>query len=250
VAGVSENLCFEFHYGHDLVTSGVLPMLQLVLAEVAPTMAAGLEVHAYERDPERRRIDLGNPGSLRAAVVAKGTERGALHQDLAASHGAPGTGRRFGHALLLGAGSQAAGFFLSVDFDTMTPARPSGDKWLWSNSISGRISRPVVEGIARQEWLLLFTYRLAAQTGIVWGAAWDRFARMPPTQPPKPGVARVGAAVGVGGLAAFDVIHGRPRWPPRRDGGALRLASPSWMEQESGCDVSTVMAAVRAQALA
>jgi hypothetical protein len=80
MAGVSEDLCFEFHYGHDLVTTGVLPMLQLVLAGVAPTMAAGLEVHAYERDPERRRIDLGIPGALRAAVVAKGTERGAGNQ--------------------------------------------------------------------------------------------------------------------------------------------------------------------------
>ena len=89
VAGVSENLCFEFHYGHDLVTTDVLPVLQQVLAEVTRTMAAGLEVHAYERDPERRRVNLGDPGSLRAAVVAKGTERGALYQDLAASHGLP-----------------------------------------------------------------------------------------------------------------------------------------------------------------
>jgi hypothetical protein len=36
VAGVSEDLCFEFRYGHDLVTADVLPVLQLVLAEVAP----------------------------------------------------------------------------------------------------------------------------------------------------------------------------------------------------------------------
>ena len=172
VAGVSEDLCFEFHYGHDLVTTGVLPVLQLVLAEVAPTMAAGLEVHAYERDPERRRIGLGDPEALRAAVVAKGTERGALYQDLAASHGAPRMDRRFGHALLQGHRPRAAGFFLSVDFDTMAPARPSGNQWLWSNSIGGRISRPVVEGIARQEWLLRFTRRLAAQTDIVWGAGY------------------------------------------------------------------------------
>ena len=54
----------------------------------------------------------------------------------------------------------------------MTPARPSGDQWLWSNSICGRISRAVVEGIARQEWLLRFTHRLAAQTDIVWGAGY------------------------------------------------------------------------------
>jgi hypothetical protein len=172
VAGVSEDLCFEFHNGHDLLTSDVLLVLQLVLAEVAPTMAAALEVLSYELDPERRRIDLGDPEALRAAVMAKGTERGALYQDLAASHGAPDTSRRFGHALLQGHDPKTAGFFLSADFDTMAPARPSGDQWLWSNSISGRISRPVVEGIARQEWLLRFTRRLAAQTDIVWGAGY------------------------------------------------------------------------------
>jgi hypothetical protein len=171
VAGVSEDLCFEFHYGHDLLTTDVLPVLQLVLAEVAPTMAATLEVHSYERDPERRPVDLGDPESLRAAVLAKGTEHGALYQDLAASHGAPSMDRRFGHALLVGGGRRAAGFFIGVDFDTMTPARPAGDQWLWSNSISGRISRPV-EGIARQQWLLRFTRRLATQTGIVWGAGY------------------------------------------------------------------------------
>jgi hypothetical protein len=236
VAGVSENLCFEFHYGHDLVTSGVLPMLQLVLAEVAPTMAAGLEVHAYERDPERRRIDLGNPGSLQAAVVAKGTERGALHQDLAASHGAPGTGRRFGHALLLGAGSQAAGFFLRVDFDTMTPARPSGDKWLWSNSISGRISRPVVEGIARQEWLLLFTYRLAAQTGIVWGAAYHHAEFAATNLDTSQGIRALGRDVRqfLPGIYWLNVFG-----PPYRDliGTERLLAAPAAAVNEIGSHV-------------
>jgi hypothetical protein len=172
VTRVDEDLCFEFHYGRDLVTTDVLPVLQLVLAEVAPTLAAALEVRSYERDPDRRRVDLADPQSLRAAVAAKGTERGALYRDLAASHGISGSSRRFGHALLQGRGPATAGFFLSIDFDTLAPARPSGDQWLWSNSIGGRISPATVEGLARQQWLLRFTYRLAAQTDIVWGAGY------------------------------------------------------------------------------
>lgn len=172
MAGVSEDLCFEFHYGHDLMATDVLPALQLVLAEVAPTMASTLEVHSYERDPGRRRVDLADPGSLRAAVEAKGTERGSLYRDIAARHGVSGESRRFGHVLLWGRGRRAAGFFLGVDFDTLAPARPSGDQWLWSNSIGGRISPAQVEGIARQDWLQRFAYRLAAQTDIVWGAGY------------------------------------------------------------------------------
>jgi hypothetical protein len=174
VAGVPEDLCFELHYGHDLVTTDVLPVLQQVLAEVAPAMAATLEVHSYERDPRPRRVHLGDPGSLRATVEAKGTERGALYQDMTASHGVPDAARRFGHVLLSGQDRAAAGYFLSVDFDTMTPARPSGDQWLWSNSIGGWITRAVVEGIARQQWLLRFVHRLAAQTDIVWGAGYHQ----------------------------------------------------------------------------
>jgi hypothetical protein len=172
VTGVAEDLCFEFHYGGDLVATDVLLMLQQVLAEAAPAMAPALEVRSYERDPNRRRVDLADPESLRAAVAAKGTERGALYHDLAASHGGPEGSRRFGHALLQGRGPAAAGFFLSVDFDTLAPARPSGDQWLWSNSIGGRISSSKVEGLARQRWLLRFTHRLAAQTDIVWGAGY------------------------------------------------------------------------------
>lgn len=111
--------------------------------------------------------------------MAKGTERGALYQDMAASHPAAGTSSRFGHVLLSGGTPGMAGLFLSVDFDTFTPARPSGDQWLWSNSIGGRISRSAVDGVARQEWLLGFTHRLAAQTEIVWGAVPAVHVRKP-----------------------------------------------------------------------
>lgn len=52
-------LCFELHYGCDLADADVLPRLHEVLSQVAPS--ATLEVHAYERDPARRRVDLGEP---------------------------------------------------------------------------------------------------------------------------------------------------------------------------------------------
>lgn len=166
------DLCFEFHYGCDLADADVLSQLQVILARLAPKMSASLELHAYERDHKRQRVDLADPDALRSAVVAKGTERGPTFEALTRSHGAPPLDRRFGHVLLRGRGRGTAGVHLSVDFDSLTPARPSGDRWLWSNSIGGQVSAARIEGVDRQEWVCRLTNELTATTRMLWGAAY------------------------------------------------------------------------------
>src|SRR2546429_2640702 len=143
------DLSFEFHYGADLVEGQVLWILQEVLSRLAPKAFATLEAQAYERDSARLHIDCGRPEALRDAVVAKGTERGPTFHALVKSHGAPEEPRRFGQTLLRGRGAGSGGWYLSVRFDSRTPVIPSGSSWLWSNSITGWISKARVEGIPR-----------------------------------------------------------------------------------------------------
>jgi hypothetical protein len=66
-----------------------------------------------------------------------------------------------------------------VSFDSVTPARPSGNRWLWSNSISGCLSAARIEGVDRQEWLCRLTDELTATSTMLWGAAYlhPEFAR-------------------------------------------------------------------------
>ncbi|GAA4569015.1 hypothetical protein GCM10023176_24700 [Micromonospora coerulea] len=174
-----DELCFELHFGCDLAEADVLARLQEVLSRVAPRIAATLEVHAYERDPARRRVDLSEPDGLRAAVLAKGAERGATFQALA--HGQENRLRklRFGHVTLRGRGGGTKGVYLKVDFDRRVPAIPSGTNWLWSNNISGRILAPRVEGVDQQEWVCRLIDEVATATTMVWGAAYlsPEFAR-------------------------------------------------------------------------
>lgn len=165
------DLCFEFHYGCDLADTDVLAQLQASLGRLAPRMSATLEVHAYERDRGRRYVDVTDPDALRAAVVVKGTERGPTFQALKRNHGASGGDRRFGHVLLRGRGPGSR-VFLSIDFDSMVPARPIGRAWLWSNSIGGRLSAPRVEGTDRQEWVCQLAEELTTTTTMLWGAAY------------------------------------------------------------------------------
>ncbi len=106
------DLCFEFHYGCDLADADVLAQLQTALGRLAPRMSATLEVHAYERDRTRRHVDVADPDALRAAVVAKGTERGPTFQALTRNRGASGGDRTYptwGGGVQTGAGGAVSG---------------------------------------------------------------------------------------------------------------------------------------------
>jgi hypothetical protein len=69
--------------------------------------------------------------------------------------------------------------YMSVDFDSLVPARPIGHSWLWSNSIGGAIWRQRVENTDRQEWVQGLTRELTRTTTMLWGAAYlgDEFAQ-------------------------------------------------------------------------
>jgi hypothetical protein len=172
VPGDLADLCFEFHYGCDLAEGNVLGHLQAALGRLAPRMSATLEVHGYERDRTRRPVNIAVLDALRAAVVAKGTEQGQSFQTSLGDGGGSGAVRRFGHVLLRGRGPGSSRIFLSVEFDSMVPARPIGRTWVWSNSIGGRLSARRVEGIDRQAWVCQLAEQLTTTTTILWGAAY------------------------------------------------------------------------------
>jgi hypothetical protein len=133
-----------------------------------------LEVLSYERDRSRIPVDQNDQDALRAAVLAKGTERGPSYEALVEAHGAPAAYLRCGYVLLRGRGPGARGCYLSVSFDNRTPARPSGSSWLWSNSICGSVSAARVDGVPRQEWVFRLVEQLAVHTPMLWGAAYLR----------------------------------------------------------------------------
>jgi hypothetical protein len=117
-------------------------------------------------------VDLSDPDGLRAAVVAKGTERGATFHALAQGQEDRLRELRFGQVILRGRGSGTKGVYLDVGFDRRVPARPSGTNWLWSNSIGGSISPARVEGSDRRDWVCRLIDELAAATTMVWVAAY------------------------------------------------------------------------------
>ena len=167
-----DDLCLELHYGCDLGESDVLVHLQSVLASSAPRMFATLEVHAHERDRNRLVLVPDRPTSLRDAVLARGTERGATYRALAAESPPPLDGRRFGAVLLRGRGAGTGGRYLSIHFDTQAPAMPIGSSWLWSNSIGVTVSTARVEGEKRSTWVQELAGDMARHPHFLWGAAY------------------------------------------------------------------------------
>jgi hypothetical protein len=167
-----DDLCLELHYRRDLMESDVLMKLQAVLASSAPKMFASLEVHAYEWDRDRVTVTPEQATSLRDAVLARGTERGATYDALVAESPHKRQDRRFGYALIRGRGPGTGGRFVSVRFDTTAPAMPIGSDWLWSNSIGMVISTGRLEGRQRAGWMEQFAAALSQHPDFLWGAAY------------------------------------------------------------------------------
>jgi hypothetical protein len=169
-----DDLCLELHYGRDLIQSDVLMRLQAVLASSAPKMFASLEVHAYERDRDRLVVTPEHVTSLRDAVLARGTQRGATYDALVAESPPPPDARRFGNVLIRGRGPGTGGRYVSVRFDTKVPAMPIGSGWLWSNSIGMTVSTARLEGQERSTWMEAFAADLTRHPDFLWGGAYLR----------------------------------------------------------------------------
>ncbi|MDH3464092.1 MAG: hypothetical protein OEM32_10760, partial [Acidimicrobiia bacterium] len=62
---------------------------------------------------------------------------------------------------------------LSIKFDEYPPAHPIGDKWLWSNSIGGRIGAERIDRTPRQQWVRQLAAVMGGYPSFLWGAAFD-----------------------------------------------------------------------------
>ena len=163
------DLGFELHFEQDLIQADVLDWFQAAVGELSPSFAETMRVLEYERDPSAAHIDVSQPGSLRDAVLAKGTRRGETYQQLVAES-PPKYPRRFGDVLISG---KARSTHLSIKFDEYTPAHPIGDKWLWSNSIGGRIGAERIDRTPRQQWVRQLAAVMGGHPSFLWGAAFD-----------------------------------------------------------------------------
>jgi hypothetical protein len=168
----ADELAFEMHFATDLSDGNLLATLQEVLVHRAPRVAETLEVHAFERDPTRIRVDCGQPGALLEAIRSKGLHRGATFQALSDSSPPAKHPREFGSALLRGRGPGTSGVELSVGFDAYVPAMPMGDKWLWSNNVRASVSVAKVNGTIAAEWITEMLRDLAGHPSLLWGAAY------------------------------------------------------------------------------
>jgi hypothetical protein len=160
------------HFARDLMTTSTLDNLQVWLSAEARSLCATLEVHGYERDPDRLVVDLADPRGLGSAVRRRGLARGALFHQLVGERPPPEGQRRFGNVLVRGRGRGTAGRYLGIQFDSNTPLRRSGDQWLWSNSIDASVTAGRVEGLDRADWVGRLGLFLAQDPDLVWGAAY------------------------------------------------------------------------------
>jgi hypothetical protein len=165
------DLGLEVHFDVDLAEADVCDQLQDWLGRVAPRFASRLRVLAYERDAAAIPVDAANPGSLHRAVLSRGLDRGPTFDALAAEAGPTPFARRFGNALVRGGAPKS---FLTVTFDEYHPARPMGDRWQFSNSLTGRIGANAIDRVPADAWVRTLVEVFADHPALLWGAAYSQ----------------------------------------------------------------------------
>lgn len=161
-------LSFEVHFSVKLVASDVLDGLQDALTRLSPGFCADLRVMSYECDRDVRRVVPGVP--LRQAVVEKGLQRGDTYRSLVRDSGSPSHDREFGDVIVRGSAPRTN---LFIRFDDLTPAKPIGENWLFSNSISGQVGSAKVGGVPRTTFVFDLVTALGSMRDALWGAAHD-----------------------------------------------------------------------------
>lgn len=161
---------FEVHFDGDLAEIDVCDLLQAWLRDHSPRFASGLRVLAYERDPDAIPVDVSHESSLRQAMLDRGLQRGATFQALSEGDEPAPYARRFGSVFVRG---KAPKTFLGIHFDEYHPGRPMGDKWLWSNSLTGTIDTPALDRIPAAEWVLAALEAFGSHPALLWAAAYD-----------------------------------------------------------------------------
>jgi hypothetical protein len=161
-------LSFEVHFSVKLAATDVLDGVQDALARLSPGFCADLRVMSYERDRDVRRIVPGLP--LRRAVVEKGLQRGDTYRSLVQKARPPRYDREFGDVIVRGSAPRTN---LYIRFDDLTPAKPVGENWLFSNSIAGQVGPAMVCGVPRTTFVFELVAELGSLPDTLWGAAHD-----------------------------------------------------------------------------
>jgi hypothetical protein len=167
---ILSDLSFELHFDTDIYNSSSISLLQKTLSEISPVFCEKLRVLEFERDSKYIAIDINDPMSLAEAVKSKGLKRGPTYEKLSAKH-PPRTSRRFGSTMVYG---NARSTFFNVSFDEYVPSMKMGDKWLFSNTISGFTNAPKISGITQAEWIRQLMAKMSADPAILWGAAFHK----------------------------------------------------------------------------
>jgi hypothetical protein len=163
-----EPLHLELHFACDLAQDGG-PIDHLQESLRARGFGDSVRVLEYERDRSATDVDLAIPGALLRAVVDKGTRRGP-HFDELSAQSPPRFPRRFGETMIRG---RLPRTWLKVRFDEYVPAMPSGDRWLFSNSVTVNLGAERVRGVGSADWLRALLADLASEPNVLWGAAFD-----------------------------------------------------------------------------
>jgi hypothetical protein len=167
---ILSDLSFELHFETDIYNSNSISLLQKTLSEISPVFCEKLRVLEFERDSKYIAIDISDPISLAEAVKTKGLKRGPTYEKLSAKH-PPKTSRRFGSTLVYG---NARSTFLNVRFDEYVPGMKMGDRWLFSNTISGFTNAPRISGVTQIEWVRQLMTKMSEDPAILWGAAFHK----------------------------------------------------------------------------
>lgn len=125
----------------------------------------------HERDRTAVDVDLGDPAAVHRAMVQKGCARGPQFRALE-SESRPRFPRRFGEVMLRGQTRRA---WLQVGFDEFVPARPRGDIWLFSNSVSFSTQQPRIASTQAQDWIRRLLHKLAPDADVLWGVVVELY---------------------------------------------------------------------------
>lgn len=158
------------HFDADIAEGDVCDRLQTWLHDHSPRFSSDLRVLAYERDPDAVPIELIEQSSLKRAMLDRGLHRGATFKDLSANAPPAPHARRFGSVLIRGKASKS---FLGLQFDQFHPGMPMGDKWLFSNSLNGRIGASSIDRVPAADWVGALVEAFAGHPALLWAAAYS-----------------------------------------------------------------------------
>lgn len=164
-----------------------LDVLQAVLELLAPEWCEKLRVRKGPGD--ELPVDVGQPGALRAAVLATAGERGATYGDFVERYGRPPLERLTGSAELRGTGPELV-VVVTVDQMVLSPLGMARDL---GNGVALQVRRPKVEGQIGRDWLREAFETVCSELSPAWGFAGhvsEYWAKVMSDEPPIRAIGR------------------------------------------------------------